>query len=440
MTSATPASQALSLAPDAGPGPVGPLPPATEMPHYGPSYPPTNGPGPYPGGYDPSLPPGATPAPKQVHRVAGGPDRCWFELDYLIYAIRHEPIAAPLLTATNNVNSGGVIGTEGTTVVVGDKNLDFGLASGLRLTTGLWDCDHRWGYEVSAFLMEQKAFDNTYSNQINQRTLLARPVFDVNNPVFGFPGNPTTVIVAEPGKTAGSVRIYANDRLAGVETNVLRSWMNYDQIKVNAMAGWRFINLDEKLEVFSRTDFPTQPVPSLTDLATIEIADSFTCHNLFYLSQIGVQAEFRRGRWFTDVYGKVGVGTVHEIISASGETRLTPQFGNPPTIFNSGLLVLEPNRGQNDRWEFAYAPELNLKFGYQWTQRISGYLGYNVLYLSSVVRPGDQVDPVVNPTILPVASTTFNPLSPFGPPRPMTLFKTTDYWVQGVQLGVTVRY
>jgi len=46
------------------------------------------------------------------------------------------------------------------------------------------------------------------------------------------------------------------------------------------------------------------------------------------------------------------------------------------------------------------------------------------------------VDPVVNPTLLPVASTTFNPLSPFGPPRPMTLFKTSDYWVQGVQLGV----
>ena len=64
--------------------------------------------------------------------------------------IKHEPISAPLLTATNNVNSGGVIGTEGTQVVVGNKPFDFGLASGLRVTTGLWDCDHRWAFELSA--------------------------------------------------------------------------------------------------------------------------------------------------------------------------------------------------------------------------------------------------------------------------------------------------
>lgn len=437
-------------APDGGSGVAPGLPPATEMPRYGPSYPPGNGGGPgcYPGGYDPSLPPGASdprsvgsPAPKQVHQTAGGPDRCYFELDYLIYAIRHEPIAAPLLTVTQNVNSGGIIGTEGTTVAVGDKNLDFGLASGLRLTTGLWDCDHRCAYEISAFLMEQKAFDNTYSNAINQRTLLARPIFEVTNPVVGAPGNPNALIVAVPGVNAGSVRIYANDRLGGVETNALRSWLNYDTIKVNGMVGFRFLNLDEKLEVFSRTDLPVAAVPGINDLATIEVADSFTTHNLNYLGQVGVQAEFRRGRVFADVYGKIGAGTVHEIIAASGETRLTPQFGNPPQIFNSGLLVLEPNRGQRDRWEFAYVPELNLKFGYQCTQRISGYLGYNILYLSSVVRPGDQVDPVVNPTLLPVAgSPPFSPLSPFGPPRPMTLFKTSDYWVQGIQLGVTVRY
>ncbi len=68
---------------------------------------------------------------------------------------------------------------------------------------------------------------------------------------------------------------------------------------------------------------------------------------------------------------------------------------------------------------FAVAPEAQFNVGYQFTPWIRGQVGYNFLFLSSVARPGNQIDNtydgVTHPTV------------------PMT---SSTYWGQGLNLSL----
>jgi hypothetical protein len=59
------------------------------------------------------------------------------------------------------------------------------------------------------------------------------------------------------------------------------------------------------------------------------------------------------------------------------------------------------------------------------------------LYLSSVFRPGDQIDLRVDSRQLPVNGGTTN-----GSPNPLpaVLYRATDFWAQGVNVGLEFRY
>ena len=59
------------------------------------------------------------------------------------------------------------------------------------------------------------------------------------------------------------------------------------------------------------------------------------------------------------------------------------------------------------------------------------------MYASSVVRPGDQYSPVVNPAIVPTS-----PWFGLGAPivTPNRVLTQSDYWLQGVSFGIQCRY
>ena len=113
--------------------------------------------------------------------------------------------------------------------------------------------------------------------------------------------------------------------------------------------------------------------------------------------------------------------------------------GQPPVAFNGGLLATGPNLGHFSRDRFAVVPEFTLNLGYRLTPNLKVYTGYNFLYWSSVLRPGDQIDRVVDLTFVPN-----NPMSPppvfSGQVRPQALLKATDFWAQGVQFGLEWRW
>jgi hypothetical protein len=68
---------------------------------------------------------------------------------------------------------------------------------------------------------------------------------------------------------------------------------------------------------------------------------------------------------------------------------------------------------------FAVAPELRLNVGYQFTPFIRGTIGYDFTYLSSVLRPGNQID------------NTYDGIT-----HPLVPMKTSSFWSQGLNLGM----
>ena len=54
-----------------------------------------------------------------------------------------------------------------------------------------------------------------------------------------------------------------------------------------------------------------------------------------------------------------------------------------------------------------------------------------------MVRPGEQIDVAVNSTQVPT-SVLFGPLT--GPARPAFNFRQSDFWAQGLNLGLEFRF
>lgn len=132
---------------------------------------------------------------------------------------------------------------------------------------------------------------------------------------------------------------------------------------------------------------------------------------------------------------KIGLGDNHETIDIRGYQILTHANGTQQ-VFNGGLLALPSNSGHFQRDRFCVVPEIGVNLGYQVTENLKAYVGYNFLYWSNVVRPGDQIDRVLDINQIPNFRT--------GPPapqrRPLVPFKETSFWAQGVNFGLEYRY
>src|SRR5208337_4979978 len=132
--------------------------------------------------------------------------------------------------------------------------------------------------------------------------------------------------------------------------------------------------------------------------------------------------------------GKLAAGINHETINIQGGQMFVLPTGTV-AAFNGGLLALPSNIGIHQRSSFAVVPEVNLNLGYQLTESLKLFVGYDFLWWSNVVRPGDQIDTTLNINQIPNFVKSPNP----GPNRPLVPFKTSDFWAQGMNVGLEYR-
>ena len=85
----------------------------------------------------------------------------------------------------------------------------------------------------------------------------------------------------------------------------------------------------------------------------------------------------------------------------------------------------------------AIIPEVEARIGWQLTRHLKVYAGYSFLWINTVARAGEQIDPVINVTQFPIRSGD-GPL--VGPARPAFSFERSDFWAQGLSVGVELRY
>ena len=103
--------------------------------------------------------------------------------------------------------------------------------------------------------------------------------------------------------------------------------------------------------------------------------------------------------------------------------------------FIVACMALPSNIGEHDRMKLALLQDVALNVGYRVSDHVQVRVGYQVLAVSTVLRPGQQIDLGVNPTLLP-----FSPGPVSGPIRPWYRPDGETFWMHGFTLGVAVQF
>jgi hypothetical protein len=349
--------------------------------------------------------------------------------EYLLWWIKN-PRFPPLLT-TSPPASAGILGNPGTVVLFGGS-VDAEERSGGRFTAGVWlDCERTLALEGSVFFLGQRSINFLAGS--NAFPVIGRPFFDINA------GTESAQVATTPGVSVGSVSVSAPSRLFGSDLDLrqelcCRCLPCGGQARLDVLGGFRYAELDESLNITeSLQALPTSPVfPG----SSIRVDDHFGTRNEFFGGQAGVAAEQRWGGWSAEGLFKVALGDTHEVVNISGDQLIVMPNGMI-SVARAGLLALPSNSGRFTRDRFAVIPEVGVNVGYQVTDWWRVFVGYNFLYWSSVARPGQQIDRVLNTAQIPNFGST---AASTGLARPAATVPDGDFWAQGITFGMEFRY
>ena len=359
--------------------------------------------------------------------LRGAPGRWTAHADLLLWWV--SPASVPALVTTSSPAFNGVPGLGDTSVVYGGGSLPTSLHTGARFGGTYWfdDC-HTWGLDASLFFLGRNGKEFTAST--DQFPLLARPFVNANQ------GIPFSELVAAPGLATGSVAVRSDTQLWGADVNLRRSLLCGPCSKLDMFVGYRYLRLTDELtitETFSRTPGSLGAIGVPTALLGT-VSDRFRTANNFHGVNLGLAGEVRRGRWTAEGRASVALGTVFQTVEINGSQNI--QFAGGAGTATGGLLALPgANIGTFGQNNFGALPEAGLKLSYDLTPHWKVGVGYNFLYLNSVVRAGQQIDPVLDVNRIP------NFLLPGTIPslaatRPTVPLRTTDMFAQGISFSV----
>ena len=433
------AAVALSAQPPVAPPPPAPLPPGQAVSNTLP----VGGPEPaiLPGGKDvsqPLQPVGAAPddpkppAVVEVPEAKAIPPECcrgplgpnWAAHELLYWWPMRAPV--PPLAFGSRPGAPGAFDT----LLLGGQALDSQPSAGGRFSTGWSTNTHQTtGLEIVYFFLGTRTFHQN-----------ARSFSGGSASIFGLPyTNATTglseiLTLARSGFADSTLTASTSVRVQGWEVNTVANVVDEKHIKLNALIGWRYFQVHEGVrleQIQFRYADPT---------GVIRTADQFDAHNRFHGGQLGLHADMRRGVVFCEMTAKIAFGQTYEVVKNEGATLFQPfGIGGPVTQMfgGSGLYVQPSSAGRTANGVFAVVPEGTFKFGFRLSDTGRVYVGYSFIYLSDAVRPGDQIDRTLNPSQIPLVSGTAPVL---GADRPSRLFNRSDFWAQGLIIGLETRY
>jgi hypothetical protein len=329
----------------------------------------------------------------------------------------------PLVTAGGN----GVPGSPGTRVLL--DNLDFvdEVRPGGRFVLGYRFAKAPFiDVEASYFFLSNRRSDAGFSSSGDP--LLARPFINVAT------GMPDATLVSSPGIAVGEVTAAARTSLSGAEATFAATLISSGTFHLKAVGGFRYLRLEEELRVGEQFQvFPG--VPGFGGSA-VDLHDEFRTVNRFFGGQVGVQTGVRRDRLTIDFRGTIGVGQMRQVAYVDGATNVLASNGST-TVYPGGLLALRSNIGSHQRSKLAFIPEASLDVGLRLTRDLRLFAGYSFLWVNTVARAGEQMDPVVNVTQFPILSGN-GPL--VGPARPAFNFAGSNFWARKLSVGLELRF
>lgn len=376
-----------------------------------------------------------------------GSMRTWLYGDYLLWWFKPAPGGPGLLTTgtlTNPTSLGsGILGTSGTQILAGNNNLNTGPYSGFRVGGGWMDCSGSIGADGNFFYLGQHGIHQTFTANGTGNPLLARPIVDART------GSETVLFVSAPRAFSGTFNVDSSTTFFGFDANMLLPWYRCNACDdselgyyLTPLGGFRYLNLRDDLTMSQSSNvlpagvafFAGQPVSSG---GNVSVVDSFRTLNQFYGGQIGLQGGLVWWRFTLNGAAKVALGSMREEANISGTTTgFSPIFG--AQAVPGGLYALNSNSGAFTRNVITVVPEGNLNFGVEITSQIKLWVGYTIIYVSDVARPGNLIDRSLNRTEIP-SSQAYNPAIP-GPKQPAFNWSGTDFWAQGINIGLSLRF
>jgi hypothetical protein len=355
-------------------------------------------------------------------------DRFWASGEVLLWWTKAQNF--PPLVTVGPAGTGGIIGQPGVRTILPDPQNGFGdtFATGGRFGIGYWfDPCRLWGIDASGFFLRESSDSFTAGTASFPGQAVARPFFSANrNTEF-------SEVISAPGIATGLATFNTTTQLWGADVNLRRNFFQGCLWRLDGLVGYRFLRLDETFavseSVVGQAGTPNAGISSI-------VTDRFDTTNTFHGGQIGLNAVRQFGRWSVDVTGKVAFGTVHQTLAINGATT---DFVNGMVVPRpgGGLYALNTNIGSYSQNKFAVLPEVGFNVGYQVTQHWRVFVGYTLLYLSNVIRPGDQIDRTLNEQFIP----GFNSNPPASMAiRPAAAFREADFWAQGISFGMQWRW
>ena len=341
----------------------------------------------------------ATITPKLRASVYGVP------AEHLLWWIKNVRVP-PLVTTGGN----GVIGAPGTRIALDDLNFADDFRQGGRFTLGYrFDSAPVIGIEAGYFFLPDGETQTSFSSErqpgLGKALHRCEDWYACGNPDFLSRGSPWS-----------SVAVGVSTWLSGGEANVTACLIPSARFQLTALGGFRFLSLDDDRTIHEQFKVAND-VPGFGG-NRLTLQDEFCTDNRFYGGQLGLKASVQHNVVTIDFLGKIALGGIQQAININGATNVFKPDGST-THFKGGLLALRSNIGSHERDEFAFVPELGVNIGLRLTRRLKACVGYSFLWVSSVVRAGEQIDPVVNVTQFPILSGN-GPL--VGPARPAFKF------------------
>jgi hypothetical protein len=377
---------------------------------------------------------------------ANSDGRFYASAEYLLWWTKHSPLPPSLITTGPVTDIPGSLGSEGVPLTRG--SLDEGALSGFRIGLGFWlgGC---LGIEAGGFVLPSQSRTVRLSSDENGNPVLAFRHLDVpmdsTSAEDAFQASVPAIVSAGPpqiGPFSGSLGFTTRTRLWGLEGNLVANAGQYENVRWQLLGGVRYLDLSEGLDLF----FERQAIVSsgamvffqgnaFPDPDAVSSLDSFRTRNQYYAGQFGARCEVDFGRFFLALAGKLALGDMHESVNIQGTSTLV-QPGMPNITVPGGQFAGPSNIGRATRDRFDAMPELEISIGYQISPNFKVFIGYNLLYLNKVARPGNQVDLIVDTRGNPIDPGFTGEMTSF--PRPF--FSDTNFWAQGLDFGLGVSY
>lgn len=297
--------------------------------------------------------------------------RFWANAEYLALWTKDAPAPDfPLLTLGDNgagTPAPGALGDPATTNLYKARDADYGVTHGTRLSFGAWiDEERRWGVEASG----------TWTPVETEGHRIDFPVLPAGFLVF----TPFTLESNGPPRNLAiflsvGAPDYFEDRFStqfwssGVEG--LRNFKRTEHWSFTARAGFTFMSLEDD---YRHAYYLSVGAPFVT-------RDRFNTINRFYGANLGVDIEFKSGRFYALMKPHIALGVNEQQLRIRGASAASGFASS-----DVGIFAARSNLGDHHRARFGAAPGIDLKGGVTINKHLDFKVGYTLTYWTDVIR------------------------------------------------------